>query len=531
MQISLHTSVAHYLRHLTIGVAAAATLASASHAAPGDFDATFGSGLGKILQPLGGRDDYATGMMTLPSRKLLVHGSCQSGTLATSPYDYCLAQFNENGSIDPSFGTNGRVIANFSAISRSSTLAGIPRNIVRLADGRLILAISCLQTSNPGENRICLVGYTENGVLDTNFGTNGYATFDFGGANVLVVDMALQADGKVLVGARCAPTSNANLEYFCIARFLADGSADGNTFGGGGITTTPILSRAETSGLAIDTEGRAVLAGRCRSNSPANSPFLFCAARYDANGQLDTTFGTGGKVTNQAGIGGSDADAGPVIAQPDGKIVIAGRCRPNAMSQNEFCMVRLLPNGSVDNSIGAFGLLFLSGAARGSAITSARLTPDGHYLFGGICYTNSTNFDGDFCVMRIRGDGSRDTTFGVNGQVTRPIGNANDAPASVAMTSDGKIVIAGGCEGASNFEICIARLDGGPRAYRACSLDLDGDGRFVATIDGLIQQRVFNGMTGAAVVNAVNFSSSATRTNWSSIRQFLVAQCGMELPQ
>jgi uncharacterized delta-60 repeat protein len=503
---------------------------SSVSAAPGDFDATFGSGLGKVLLPIGGRDDYASGLLLLPDRKVLVHGSCQNGTLQTSPYNYCLARLNENGSLDTGFGTNGRVIADFSAINRSSTFAGIPRNIVRLADGRLILAISCLQATNATENRICLVGYQENGALDTSFGIGGYATFDVGGANVLVVDMALQRDGKVVVGAKCQPTSNQTLAYFCIARFLSDGSADANGFGDGGFKITTILSLAEPSGLAIDSEGRAILGGRCRSNSPAQSPFLYCAARYDPNGQLDSTFGTAGTVTHQAGGGGGDAGAGPVLAQPDGKIVIAGRCRPNSMQSNEFCMVRLLSDGSVDNDIGAFGLLFYSGAARGSAITSARFTPDGKYLFGGVCYTSPTNFDGDFCLMRINADGSRDAEFGSNGQVIRAIGNTNDVPSAAAVTSDGKIIVAGGCDGASNAEFCLARFEGGPGTYRACSLDLDGDGRIVATIDGLMQQRVLSGMTGSAVVSGLSFRPSATRTTWAAIRLFLVAQCGMDLP-
>ncbi len=509
----------------------ASVFSGVATAAPGDFDNTFGSGLGKILQPLGVRDDSARGVMILPNRKLLIHGLCERDTLPLLPDAYCLARFNENGSLDASFGTNGRVIADLSAINRTPWLEGIPRNIVRLADGRIIFAMTC-QKTNPTQFAFCLVGYTENGALDTSFGTNGYATFDVGGAVVMVVDMALQADGKVLVAARCDLTANSNLSQFCITRFLANGNSDGNGFGAGGFVNTQILDRAEASGLAIDDQGRVVLAGRCRSNAPSNSPYLFCAARYTSNGQLDASFGDAGIKTQLVGSGnGGGAATGPVIVQPDGNIIITGQCRLNNFSPSEFCMLRLLPNGSVDNLIGAAGLLWTSGAARGSEITSAQLTPDGKYLFGGVCYTNPNNFDTDFCAMRIKNDGSRDLSFGTNGQVIHPIGSARDDLSGIAVTSDGKIVVAGACEGASNVEFCIARLDGGPGAYRACSPDLDGDGRFVATVDGLIQQRVLSGVTGAAVVNGVNFSASASRTNWAPIRQFLVAQCGMDLPQ
>jgi uncharacterized delta-60 repeat protein len=530
--VKFSSAVRVVLRNVFIVSAACIVFNSVTaNAAPGDFDSSFGSGLGKVLHSLGGRDDYPLGMMTLPDRKLLIHGWCQKGTLPSAPYEYCLARFNENGSLDSSFGTNGRVIANFSAISRTPVISGIPRNIVRLADGRIIFALSCVQTTGSTETRMCLAGFTDNGALDTRFGTNGYATFDVGGANVQVVDMALQNDGKVLVGARCVPTSNGTLSYFCIARFLSNGNADGETFGDGGFKITQILSSAEPSGLAIDVEGRAVLGGRCRSNSPANSPYLFCAARYTTAGQLDTTFGTAGKMTNTVG-GGVDADTGPVIAQPDSNIAIMGRCKLNTSSPNEFCMLRLLPNGSVDNTIGAAGLLWTSGAARGAEITSARLTPDGKYLFAGPCYVSSTNsLLTDFCVMRIKLDGVRDTSFGTNGQVIHPIGSTRDDLSAVAMTSDGKIVVAGGCEGTNIYVACLARLEGGPGSYRACSLDLDGDGRFTATSDGLIQQRILNDVRGNAAINGVNFPASATRTTWSSIRQFLVAQCGMDLPQ
>jgi uncharacterized delta-60 repeat protein len=501
---------------------AAFAITTATNAAPGDFDNSFGAGLGKVLQPMGTGDDLGSGLALLPGGKFIVHGTCYSGPGGLD-YDYCLARFNANGSLDTSFGTNGKVFANFSAIARKSTFFIAKRAAVQ-ADGKIIVALSCLATGAP-EYEICLARHHENGALDTSFGTNGHAVASLSGASLEITDLALENTGKSLVAFKCTPTQNPNRSYFCVARFTASGLLDEYE---GVIAITTFTADATPTALAIDSTNRSILAGNCRNTT--SSAWQYCIVRRLANGDEDASFGVNGEVRHSVGVG-NDASVSSVIAQPDGRILLGGRCRSSTTLPGEFCILRLNQNGSVDNSIGANGLIFISGAVRGSSITSMTLLPNGQYLLGGICFPNSTNFQTDFCLMRIHDDGSRDTSFGTDGQVAVPVGTKSDNLGAVAYTHDGKILVAGACEGAVNgqHDFCLARFEGGPYAETRCSSDLDGDGRFTATIDGLIAQRVMNGVTGSAAIAGVNFPAGATRTSWSAIRHFLVSQCGLSL--
>lgn len=105
---------------------------------------------------------------------------------------------------------------------------------------------------------------------------------------------------------------------------------------------------------------------------------------------------------------------------------------------------------------------------------------------------------------------------------------AATADGGVVVQRDGKILVAGAT--VTPTDKTAMRFIGGPLSYRACSLDLDGDGMTTATIDGLISTRVMLGLTGTAVTTGITFPAAATRTNWTAIRNFLVTHCEMNLP-
>ena len=127
--------------------------------------------------------------------------------------------------------------------------------------------------------------------------------------------------------------------------------------------------------------------------------------------------------------------------------------------------------------------------------------------------------------------GSLDTTFAAgNGKIGNlAIGTGNDNANAVAVQPDGKIVLAGYCWNGSNYDFCVARLNGGPFAARQCSLDFDGDGLVTATTDMLIGTRVALGLRGSAVINGISFPANAKRNTWPLIRDYLVAQCGLSV--
>ena len=115
------------------------------------------------------------------------------------------------------------------------------------------------------------------------------------------------------------------------------------------------------------------------------------------------------------------------------------------------------------------------------------------------------------------------------GKLITPIGSSSDYANSLALQPEGKIVVAGYCSNGANDDFCLARFEGGPFDAKKCSLDIDGDGRVLATTDMLIGTRVALGITGNAVIGGITFAQNATRNTWPLIRDYLVTQCGMSL--
>jgi uncharacterized delta-60 repeat protein len=153
-----------------------------------------------------------------------------------------------------------------------------------------------------------LARYNPDGTLDASFGAGGVVTTDIGGGDDFAHALAVQADGK-LVAAGVAPTQTGS--SFALVRYNPDGTLDAS-FGTGGMVTTDFNGGANA--LIVQVDGRLVAAGQAGED--------FGLARYHPNGTLDSTFGTGGTVTTDF-AGSSDA-AFALAVQADGKLVAAG---------------------------------------------------------------------------------------------------------------------------------------------------------------------------------------------------------------
>ena len=144
------------------------------------------------------------------------------------------------------------------------------------------------------------------GDLDTTFGSAGKVTANVvSGSSDIGYAVAAQSDGKIVV----AGSSNGNI---FVARYLSDGSLD-PTFGTNGIVTTDLGGTDYAYGVAIQSDGKIVVAGQTGTD--------FALVRYNTDGSLDTTFGSNGWTTTD--FGGTDCAYG-VAMQSDGKIVVAG---------------------------------------------------------------------------------------------------------------------------------------------------------------------------------------------------------------
>jgi uncharacterized delta-60 repeat protein len=276
------------------------TVAVARYKANGSLDADFG-GTGIITPQISG-SDFATSVLAQPDGKLVVAGSSENGRLF-------IARFNPTGTFDARFAANGIFL------SSSPYLLGEANKIIMQPDAKLVVA-----TRQDGFAR--LTRFFSSGRIDTSFGSDGSISFGTGG---YLSSIKIQPDGKLVVGEN---TNNQGPNYIIIKRFNTDGSND-TTFGSAGtVAIYSFMGReyetAALSDLAIQPNGRIVIAGYALYK--VNSVFLydFALARFNGDGTLDESFGRAGVTVSD--FGGSDI-ASAVNIGSDGKIVVAGTNR------------------------------------------------------------------------------------------------------------------------------------------------------------------------------------------------------------
>lgn len=279
--------------------------------------------------------------------------------------------------------------------------------------------------------------------LDATFGTGGIVRTDFAGnidqANAVVV----QPNGQI-VAAGSSFSSSKTVEDFIVARYNANGSLD-KRFGKNGKITTDFFRNVDSiNAIAIQPDGRIVVAGFAQLAGTGGTPRVVALARYRSDGQPDTTFGNGGAVTTS--FGGAFAAASAVMVQPDGKIVIAGTVDFNPdlpTSGLDFALARYNADGTLDGTFGKGGKVVFDFFGSFDQANAAVLQPDGKIIVVGSASYDSLNQDIGFALARFNTDGSTDFGFGTGGkQITDFFGAGADANA-IVLQADSKFVVAG----------------------------------------------------------------------------------------
>jgi uncharacterized delta-60 repeat protein len=406
-------------------------------AAEGDLDTTFDSD-GKVTTAIGASDNEAYSVAIQSDGKIVAAGSSKNG----SNYDFALARYNTDGTLDTNFGTGGKVIT---AIGSSTDVA---ESVAIQSDGKIVAAGF---SNNGSNNDFALVRYNTNGTLDTTFDSDGKVTTAIGSANDAAYSVAIQSDGKIVAAGF---SNNGSNNDFALVRYNTDGSLDTN-FGTGGKVTTAIGSGIDIAySVAIQTDGKIVAAGFSRSGGNNDD---FALVRYNTNGTLDTTFDSDGKVTTAIGSGADIAQS--VAIQTDGKIVAAGYS--NNGSNVDFTLVRYNTDGTLDTTFDSDGKVTTAIGSGTDQARSVAIQSDGKIVAAG--FTGEMGGE-DVALVRYNTDGSLDTNFGTGGKVTTAIGSGIDIAYSVAIQTDGKIVAAGFNYNGSNFDFALVRYLGITRA-------------------------------------------------------------------
>ena len=265
----------------------------------GSLDTTFGSGGIASFRQFGLFYNQLTGgVVVQPNGDILV------AALNPANGNRAFVRLLTNGQLDSTFGTGG-----------AAGLIASPQTLALLPSGKILVASSLALTSG-GVTR-----YNSNGSLDTTFGVSGQSP-SLGPASAIV---PLSNDQFIVAGTleSAAPLRGTAPQGFALVRCNANGTID-TTFGtlGGAVTPFPGNAYAAAFAVTVQSNGDIVAAGQTAVNNPVSGPSSFALARYTANGQLDTTFGTGGLVTTAFGNGFAFVSA--LAIQADGKIVAVG---------------------------------------------------------------------------------------------------------------------------------------------------------------------------------------------------------------
>jgi uncharacterized delta-60 repeat protein len=391
-----------------------------SWAAAGVLDPTFGSA-GTVNTA--GQGD-ARAVVLQPDGKLVAAGSSRVG----SSWQFGLARYDARGALDPGFGSSGLATTTIGTRSWASALVLQP-------DGKLVAAGLGDMDANGANGVLALARFNGDGTLDATFGTKGTVTSAI--STTAVQDaLLLQPDGKLVV---VGETRQNGVDVFALARYNGNGTVD-PTFGSGGTVTTLVNVDSFALAAALQPDGKVVAVGSAQG--PGGG---FGVARYNADGTLDRSFGSGGTVTTPIGSN-TVATANAVTVAPDGKLAVAGSAyRPDPATgpstASVFAVARYNPDGTLDPTFGSAGTVTtpIGPSAEANAVV---LQKDGKLIAVGYDTGLSRPYGNQFALARYNTNGSLDTTFGTAGTISTLVGAGNTADAAL-LQPDGKLVAAG----------------------------------------------------------------------------------------
>lgn len=400
------------------------------------------------------------------------------------------------GDLDPTFGTGGIAVTAYNGPA--------PADAVLQSDGKIVV-ITGFDNDPSATEAFGVLRYQSNGALDTGFGTGGRTSTAFTNFINSANDMAIQPDGRIVVAGE-TESADGTLSEFAIARYTTAGVLDAS-FGTGGKVTTNFVGvqpggvHNPATSVLIQADGRILVGGSASECAKCGTKTAL--ARYNANGGLDTTFGTGGMVSVTAigqidtlaedaagdifGLNGASiaefsatgvlqpqvtpatittaSSVGfqvlPTVVQSTGNYLVATGAgdgsgfRRDADTQ----VVRHLGTGAVDQTFTSPAFDFVGPDAPGTTDSAQAIAQqsDGKIVLAGLHTANGSTA---FTVARLTATGGLDATFGSGGTLTTPVSGGGQASV-VLVQPNGRILVVGQQFGSGSLGIVLARYLGG----------------------------------------------------------------------
>jgi uncharacterized delta-60 repeat protein len=456
---------------------------------------------GKLTDNIGG-DDIVTDLVIQPDGKTIATGVKQSSSGVT---DFYLRRYNRDGSPDSVFNNNASSTGG-STPSLSGSQGRDSRAIIQQGNFLYVIGniVSDVSGSIPPEkqSKIFVAKYALDGVLQTSFGGGaaeggqpGFSIFGAGLDDYEASSAVIQSDGKILVTGSVKRIASVNIsgdQDVVLLRFTSNGVLDtafGEVSGSqrSGKITLDIGVRDVANSVKmqrIGTEDRILIVGVTGESGSAD----FILARYTANGDLDTTFGSGGKITTNFGSPNASFSsdvARDVLVLNDNKILVVGSTdQSQSTGGQDFAIARYSADGLLDATFGQNGKLTINASSSlfgdDFAVKVIR-DSSGKILVLGSAQNGSTDYDA--ALVRLNADGTLDGTFATNGVQLTDVGPGAAAETSLAVAispQDSSVVIGGGSKASGGQTIpsdsFIVKYEGS-LSPAAIGPDFNGDGR------------------------------------------------------
>ena len=359
----------------------------------GQMDSSFGSN-GRTSLAVG-ISSYPTAGALQPDGKIVVVGPAN---ISNNSFGFAVVRYNSNGSPDTSFGSSGQVVGRFGTYYDSPTALAIQQ------DGKIIVVGKSMDGYYTGA--FAVTRFNSNGIVDSSFGQNGKITTHLGS---FITYIGGQYYGR-----------------------YADESADG---------------------VVVQPDGKIVVAGSSYTVDGCWDYYggiycnpAFVMLRYNSNGTVDSSFGTKGKVSDSVQL----LTMSSLAMQNDGKILISG-----SGNQNAFLTKRYNANGNIDNSFGAGGISItkITGSNIYYGSRSLAIAPDGRIILGGTLNINSIS---QLAVLRFNSNGLPDSSFNASGSLFFKIGQTGSQDEVTSIALQGNKIIAGANSRTNNGNTVIA---------------------------------------------------------------------------
>lgn len=396
----------------------------------GSLDLTFDTD-GIAVTPIGAASERANAIALQADGKIVAAGFTENGLIE----EFAVIRYNTNGSLDLSFDTDGIVTTPIGASMAKANAVAIQ------ADGKIVVAGF---SAVGADNAFTLVRYNANGSLDASFDTDGIVTTVFGGSNAEATGVVIQTDGKIVVTGYCVTAGRGD---FALTRYNTNGSLD-PTFDTDGIVITPSGYSSVSVSLVLQPDGKIVVGGTYYNSIE----HLFELARYNTNGSLDNSFGSGGSVATSFAPN-AHTYLQSIALQPDGKIVAVGIYMG---VQTTMALARYTTNGSLDPGFDTDGKLISSIVSGSESPSDAAIQADGKILVAGYAQNPWVS---DFSLVRYNSNGSLDLGFDTDGFVLTPADFNGSFAFGIVIQPDGKIILAGYSNNSTNANFAVVRYN------------------------------------------------------------------------